>query len=55
MILALTSDNYHRRRCMTLLPRYCCRRISQIRGVGQVMAGGSSTPAVRIDVNPDSD
>src|SRR5260370_34994613 len=28
------------------------QRLSQIRGVGQVLVGGSSLPAVRVELNP---
>ena len=52
MILALTSDKLPPPALYDAASTVLMQRISQIRGVGQVMAGGSSAPAVRIDVNP---
>ncbi len=52
MILALTSDKLPPPALYDAASTVLLQRISQIRGVGQVMAGGSSAPAVRIDVNP---
>jgi multidrug efflux pump len=52
MILALTSDKLPPPALYDAASTILLQRISQIRGVGQVMAGGSSAPAVRIDVNP---
>ncbi|MFL6446898.1 MAG: multidrug efflux RND transporter permease subunit [Bryobacteraceae bacterium] len=52
MILALTSDKLPSSALYDAASTVLMQRISQIRGVGQVSAGGSSAPAVRIDVNP---
>ncbi len=52
MILALTSDKLAPSQLYDAASTVLLQRISQIRGVGQVVAGGSSAPAVRIDVNP---
>src|SRR5689334_8597563 len=52
MILALTSDKLPPPALYDAASTVLMQRISRIRGVGQVMAGGSSAPAVRIDVNP---
>src|SRR6476469_7461159 len=52
MILALTSDKLPPPALYDAASTVLLQRISQIPGVGQVIAGGSSAPAVRIDVNP---
>ncbi|MBV9302125.1 MAG: multidrug efflux RND transporter permease subunit [Acidobacteriaceae bacterium] len=52
MIIALTSDKLPPSALYDAASTILMQRISQIRGVGQVFAGGSSAPAVRIDVNP---
>ena len=52
MILALTSDNYPLMQLFDYASTELAQRISQIDGVGQVTVGGSSLPAVRIEVNP---
>ncbi len=52
MILALTSDKLPSSELYDAASTVLMQRISQIKGVGQVTAGGSSAPAVRIDVNP---
>ena len=52
MILALTSDKLPPPALYDAASTVLMQRISQIRGVGQVTAGGSSAPAVRVDVNP---
>jgi multidrug efflux pump len=52
MIIALTSDKLPPPALYDAASTILMQRISQIRGVGQVMVGGSSAPAVRIDVNP---
>ncbi len=52
MIIALTSDKLPPSALYDAASTVLLQRISQIRGVGQVTAGGSSAPAVRIDVNP---
>ena len=52
MIIALTSNKLPPSALYDAASTVLMQRISQIRGVGQVIAGGSSAPAVRIDVNP---
>ncbi len=52
MILALTSNKLKPPQLYDAASTILMQRISQIRGVGQVMVGGSSAPAVRVDVNP---
>ncbi|MFL6415624.1 MAG: efflux RND transporter permease subunit, partial [Bryobacteraceae bacterium] len=52
MILALTSDKLPPSKLYDAASTVLMQRISQIKGVGQVTAGGSSAPAIRIDVNP---
>ena len=52
MILALTSNVYGRARLYDAASTIMQQRLSQIQGVGQVSVGGSSLPAVRVDVNP---
>ncbi len=52
MIIALTSDSLPPPELYDAASSILMQRISQIRGVGQVVVGGSSAPAVRVDVNP---
>ncbi len=53
LILALTSDTLRpRRRCTTRPRRSCSRSCRRCEGVGQVIVGGSSLPAVRVELNP---
>src|SRR5437773_2241794 len=52
MILALTSDIYDRGKMYDAASTIMQQRLLQIQGVGQVNVGGSSLPAVRVDVNP---
>ena len=52
MILALTSDVYDRAKMYDAASTIMAQRLSQVQGVGQVSVGGSSLPAVRVDVNP---
>jgi multidrug efflux pump len=52
MILALTSTVYDRGPLYDAASTIMQQRLSQIQGVGQVNVGGSSLPAVRVDVNP---
>jgi multidrug efflux pump len=52
MILALTSPKLPTSALYDAASTILEQRISQIAGVGQVVVGGSSAPAVRIDVNP---
>ena len=52
MILALTSGTYTKARMYDVASTILQQKLSQVRGVGQVMVGGGSPPAVRVDVNP---
>ncbi|HYB62194.1 MAG TPA: multidrug efflux RND transporter permease subunit [Methylomirabilota bacterium] len=52
LILALTSKVYDRGALYDAASTIMVQRLSQIQGVGQVIAGGSSLPAVRVEVNP---
>jgi multidrug efflux pump len=52
MIMALTSPVYDRGQLYDAASTIIQQRLSQIQGVGQVTVGGSSLPAVRIDLNP---
>src|SRR5208337_1359442 len=52
MILALTSSVYDRGALYDAASTIMQQRLSQVQGVGQVSVGGSSLPAVRVDVNP---
>ena len=52
MIIALTSDKLPPSALYDAASTVLEQRISQIGGVGQVLVGGSSAPAVRINVNP---
>jgi hydrophobe/amphiphile efflux-1 (HAE1) family protein len=52
MIIALTSDKLPPSALYDAASTILEQRLSQISGVGQVSVGGSSAPAVRINVNP---
>ena len=52
MIIALTSDTLSSPALYDIASTVLSQRVAQIQGVGQVFVGGSSNPAVRIDVNP---
>jgi len=52
MIVALTSDVYEQGRLYDIASTIVQQKLSQVEGVGQVVVGGSSLPAVRVDVNP---
>src|SRR5262245_32954837 len=52
MIVALTSDGYEQGRRYDIASTIVQQKLSQVEGVGQVVVGGSSLPAVRVDVNP---
>ncbi|MGC1384615.1 MAG: multidrug efflux RND transporter permease subunit [Candidatus Acidiferrales bacterium] len=52
LILALTSDIYDRGPMYDAASTIIQQRLSQIQGVGQVSVGGSSLPAVRVELNP---
>ena len=52
MILGLTSDKYDKEAMYDSASTIMEQKLSQIQGVGQVVVGGASYPAVRVDVNP---
>jgi multidrug efflux pump len=52
MIVALTSDKLPPAALYDAASTVLAQRLAQIAGVGQVVVGGSSSPAVRINVNP---
>jgi multidrug efflux pump len=52
LILALTSQTSSPGQIYDEASNVLVQRISQLEGVGQVMMGGSSLPAVRIELNP---
>ena len=52
MILALTSETMTRGQIYDAASTILTPKISQIQGIGQVTVGGSSLPAVRIQLNP---
>ena len=51
-ILGLTSSVYRRGKLYDAASTILAQRLSQIEGVGQVTVGGSSLPAVRVELNP---
>ena len=52
IILALTSDTMTRGQLYDAASTILAQKLSQIKGVGQVNVGGSSLPAVRVELNP---
>ena len=52
LILTLTSDVVPKPQIYDLADSILSQKISQIQGVGQVFVGGSSSPAVRVELNP---
>jgi multidrug efflux pump len=52
MILALTSDAYTQGQMYDAASTILAQKLSQIAGIGQVTVGGSSLPAVRVELNP---
>lgn len=52
MVLALTSDHYSQGQLYDVASTILQQRLSQVEGIGQVIVGGSSLPAVRIELNP---
>jgi multidrug efflux pump len=52
LILTLTSDVVPKRQMYDMADSILSQKISQIDGVGQVFVGGSSSPAVRVELNP---
>lgn len=52
MILTMTSDIYNPGQLYDYASTQLAQKLSQIEGVGDVAVGGSSLPAVRVDLNP---
>ena len=52
LILTLTSDVVPKPQMYDMADSILAQKISQIQGVGQVFVGGSSSPAVRAELNP---
>src|SRR5438105_1586854 len=52
MILALTSPTMTQGQMYDAASTIIAQKLSQIEGVGQVQVGGSSLPAVRVELNP---
>jgi multidrug efflux pump len=52
LILSLTSKTLTRGQLYDLASNVLQQRISQLPGIGQVMIGGSTLPAVRVELNP---
>ena len=52
LIIALTSDSKSTGQMYDLASSILQQRLSRVEGVGQVYVGGSSLPAVRVELNP---
>jgi len=52
MIIALTSDTMTQGQMYDAASTILAQKIAQVDGVGQVNVGGSSLPAVRVELNP---
>lgn len=52
MILSLTSETYSPGQLYDFASTQLAQKLAQIEGVGDVTIGGSSLPAVRVDLNP---
>ena len=50
--IALTSDIYNRGQLYDAASTIMQQKLAEIQGVGEVFVGGSSLPAVRVDINP---
>lgn len=54
MILTLTSDSYSDGQLYDLASTRLAQKISQVEGVSKVSVGGSSLPAIRVELNPNA-
>jgi multidrug efflux pump len=54
VILALTSKTLTRGQMYDAASNVLQQRLSQLEGVGQVIIGGATLPAVRVELNPDA-
>ncbi len=52
LILALTSDTVRKEQMYDAASTILQQKLSQVEGVGQVIVGGGSLPAVRVELNP---
>ena len=52
LIVALTSNTLTRRQMYDAASSIMAQKLSQVKGVGQVFVGGSSLPAVRVELDP---
>jgi multidrug efflux pump len=52
MILGITSDTYSQGAMYDAADSILAQKLAQVQGVGQVFVGGSSSPAVRVELNP---
>ncbi len=52
IILALTSDTMSKGQMYDAASTIMAQKLSQVRGVGQVIVGGSSLPGVRLELQP---
>jgi multidrug efflux pump len=52
LILTLTSNVVPKAQIYDMADSILAQKMSQIKGVGQVFVGGSSSPAVRVELNP---
>lgn len=52
MIISLTSDTYSTGKMYDAASTILQQKLSQVKGIGQVIVGGSSLPAVRVELNP---
>ena len=52
MIISLTSDKLDRGQMYDAASTILAQKLAQVAGIGQVTVGGSSLPAVRVELNP---
>src|SRR5690606_10727790 len=52
MVLAMTSNTLSQGRLYDLASTIVAQKLAQVKGVGEVTVGGSSLPAVRVNLNP---
>ncbi|MCC7347762.1 MAG: efflux RND transporter permease subunit, partial [Variibacter sp.] len=52
LVLALTSDTLTRGELYDAASTVLSQKLSQVEGIGEVVVGGSSLPAVRVELNP---
>jgi multidrug efflux pump len=54
LILALTSDTLRQAELYDAASTVLSQKLSQVDGIGEVVVGGSSLPAVRVELNPNT-